>query len=333
MPTFEYDACGVNMNEISQVRSPLPLKAPGPFSRFWIKLQSAGLLKSIGLAREPVRIEAYKILDALRGRSLFRVTISCKGVTAGANSTVSVSEALQKAFSELCEIFELSDREYGLGQTRNGFATHQNEASAREYAYRELIERDSLITHFLCPQVRATPLSCPDYASLPAKLARLWSADPTIQVVLSGLRDGPDGPWFLGAGAAESLEAATEKAYLECVSSYCGYRHADEAMHLVGQRKLDVLRHVWASKDEPMTSNLRSIFSGKGELSPDFTTSVAQANFRSFGSRGGFVVVSASHDCLCPLTFGKVWDESEQSIIDTLQRRGLEPVWLLHPFA
>ena len=323
-----------NMNGTLEVKSPLPLKGIGAIGRFWIKLQSAGLLKATGLTREPVRVDACQILGAFQGRPLFRVTMSCNGVTAGASSTVSASEALQKAFSELCEIFELSSPEYVLGQTRSGFAAHESEKRAREYAYRELIERDSLITHFLCPQVRATPLSRPDYASLPARLAELWSADPTIHVVMAGLQDSPDEPWFLGAGAAQNLEAATEKAYVECVSTYCSFRHADDLNHPIGPRQREILRHIRASKDEPMKNHLRSVFSGEGELIPDFTTSIAQANFRTLARRaGGFTVVSASHDLLCPLTLGEVWDGSEQSIIKTLRGRRLDPVWLRHPFA
>jgi hypothetical protein len=304
-----------NVSEVLEVKSPLPLKGLGPIGRFWIRLQSAGLLKATGLTQQPIRVDAYQILGALHRRPLFRIAMSCNGMTAGASSTVSVSEALQKAFSELCEIFEMSNREHILGQTRSGFAAHENEECARQHAYLELIERDSLITHFLCPQVNATPLSRPYYASLPARLAKLWSADPTICVVMSGLRDRSEGPWFLGAGAAQNLETATEKAYLECVSTYCGYRHADDVTHLISPRQQEVLKHIRASKDEPMKNNLQSIFSGQGDLIPNFTTSIAYAN------------------CLCPLTLGKVWEGSEQRITEILRRRRLDPVWLLHPFA
>ena len=71
---------------------------------------------------------------------------------------------MHKAFSELCEYFQLFNEKYVLGQTRNGLAAHEDEKAARECAYRELVERDSLVTHFLCPKVRAVPLPHPSTA-------------------------------------------------------------------------------------------------------------------------------------------------------------------------
>lgn len=300
----------------------------------WIKLQAAGLLKLAGLTGEPVQVDAYRILGATYGKPLIRVTLVCKGIPAGASSTASASEALQKAFGEFCECLQVFNENHILGETRSGWATATDEDTARARAYYELVERDSLITHFLCPEVRALPLPRPAYAALPVRLARLWSADPIVQVVLCGMQDNPADPWFLGAGAEQDEAAAAEKAYLECVAVYCGYRNLTASATHSGSRQAEILKHIQASKDATMKLNLESIFNGSGTGHPDFATSVKKAVFQTRTWLGKkMVIVTATHPQLCRLTFGRLWQYSEPKIMGLLQARHLKPVWGVHPFA
>jgi hypothetical protein len=321
-------------SDILEVKCPLPIKRVGAIQRSWLQVQTAGLLKISSLTSEPVTIDAYSVAKVFSQKSLFRVTLTCKGIAAAASSTTSSSEAMHKAFSELCESFQLFDKTYVLGRTRSGFAAHEDEDSAREFAYRELVERDSLVTHFLCPEVRAVPLTPPPGALQSVHLAELCSADPTIHVVLCGLRDVPDTPWFFGAGTSQKRDAAREKAYVECVSTYCGYRHADEAAGPVGARHAEILKHISASREAPMCRNIQAIFSGAGHETPKLVTSMTDASFRTLARLGkAVVVVAARHPSLCSLTFGRVWEDSKRETMRLLEERGLEPVWTVHPFA
>lgn len=328
-------------NETLSVKSPLPIARYGGVRRLWLKLQVAGMLKLAGLGREPVQVDAYRILGATKCKPIIRVGLIYRGITAGGGSLVSASEALQKAFGEFCECLLFFDENHILGQTRSGWAAAADEDTAKTRAYYELIERDSLITHFLCPEVRALPLSPPEYATLPVRLARLWSADPTVQVVLCGLQDSPDGFWFLGAGGETEAAAAAAKAYEECVSVYCGYWHVKESAadpvtpaNLMEARKLLIMQHIRAGAHPAMRRHLEAIFTGEGTVQPDFATSRAAAVFQTRARLGKrLVIVSATHPQLCRLSFGRLWQDCEAEIIGLLKGRNLNPVWGVHPFA
>jgi hypothetical protein len=292
------------------------------------------MLKLAGLGREPVQVDACRVLGATQGKPLIRVTLICRGLTAGGGSLKSASEALAKAFGEFCECLQVFNEDHVLGETRSGWATAADEDTAKTRAYYELIERDSLITHFLCPEVRAFPLPKPGYAALPVRLARLWSADPTVNVVLCGLREGPDDPWFLGAGGEMEAAAATEKAFIECVSVYCGYRNAAASTTQTGTRHTEILKHIQASTHPNMRKNLEAIFTGAGTLQPDFATSGEAAIFQTRARLGKrLVIVLATHPGLSQLTFGPLWQDSEAEIMGLLKGRNLNPVWGVHPFA
>jgi hypothetical protein len=199
--------------------------------------------------------------------------------------------------------------------------------------YYELVERDSLITHFLCPKVLSLALSPPSYALLPARFAELWCADSEVKVVLGGIQDDTGGPWFLGAGASETIDIALKKAYLESVSIYCGYRNAHTADGLTPRDK-EVWKHIQASKSPSMGACIRSIFDGLGASTPDFCTSISSATFNrlaSFGDR--WAVIAAAHQSLCQLAFGELWDRSRELIMSALHSRKLFPKWDIHPFA
>jgi hypothetical protein len=241
---------------------------------------------------------------------------------------------LLKAFGELCEVVNIFDGTQPSGKTRNGVAADTNEDVARKRAYFELVERDSLITHFLCPEVRSFPLSGPTYVLLPAKFAELWCADPSVKVVLAGIQDDANGPWFLGAGASESVETALKKAYLESVSIYCGYRDFETLGGLLGHREKEVWKHIKSSTSPTMGASIRSIFDGLGRLTPDFRTSISFTSFNrlaAFGDR--WFVVAATHNSLCQLACGDLWNASEERILNALASRKLAPRWDFHPFA
>jgi hypothetical protein len=245
-------------DQLRRVECPLPIRGLGFVQSLWLRSSLAGFLASTGLAASPVALDAYRICDAVQGNRLYRVTLSRAKQTASGCSTTSASDALLKAFGELCEVVHF----YGtqpLGKTRSGLAADTNQEMARRRAYCELVERDSLITHFLCPEVRSLPLSRPSYALLPARFAELWCADPKLTVVLAGIQDDALSPWFLGSAASETIDIALKKAYLESVSIYCGYRNAQTANGLTPRDK-EICKHIEGSKSPSMGACIYSIF-------------------------------------------------------------------------
>jgi hypothetical protein len=322
------------IGENLRLECPLPIKRLGLLESFWIRSQLAGLLALTGLAGSPVMLDAHQVFKALTGRRLYRVILSRGHQTAGGRSTASASEALQKAFGEMCEVLRVFNGSQRLGQTRNGVAAHTSENAAKVNAYRELIERDSLITHFLCPEVRSFPLGKPKYCKLQARFAELWSADHGIKVVLCGIRDRSDGPWFLGAGASDDVESALDRAYLESVSIYCGYGNLRIHEQISSERDRIIWRHISASRNRDMTISIQSIFEGEGTSTPSFVTDISSASFHSFQNfKNRWFVVAATHGELCRLTFGELWEESKERTLSVLRSRKLVPRWGIHPFA
>src|SRR5579862_3040634 len=90
--------------DVRRVECPLPMKALGFAESLWVKSSLAGLLASTGLAGSPVTLDACQVYGAVRGSRLYRVSLSRAQQTAGGCSTNSASDALLKAFGELCEV-------------------------------------------------------------------------------------------------------------------------------------------------------------------------------------------------------------------------------------
>jgi hypothetical protein len=313
---------------------PLPIRRLGFVKTLWLKSSLAGHLSAAGFADSPVTMWAYRICGATKKDRLFRVALRRAVHSAAGCSVTSSYEALLKAFGEFCEATVILDETQPLGKTRNGVAADVDESVAKTRAYRELIERDALITHFLCAEVHSSPIPCPDYAVLPAKFARLWSADPDVNVVVAGIEKDRNGPWFLGAGANATLDVAIQKAYLESVSIYCGYYYADRVFDQLSERDRLVWTHIASSSSMAMQNNIRMIFEGSGTLQPDFKTSMAAASFTVVANlKNGWKVVRADHGSLCPIAFGPQWEQARHPIIQTLRARNLSPRWDKHPFA
>ncbi len=146
----------------------------------------------------------------------------------------SEEEAFGAALSEAIEGF--LKRELNL-PTSSGLACHADESSARIAATREFIERDSFLCHYLTktpPEYfDASNLSIGDvpFLALQEKLARfkvkmalfLLDARPFDGHVMmcAAFGEGPENPFelIIGLGCNETVQAASEKAVLECLKN------------------------------------------------------------------------------------------------------------------
>ncbi len=67
--------------------------------------------------------------------------------------------AVDKAISEFLEATLFWRHHLSWMRGRSGFATGRNLEEATELSFRELVERDSFLMHFLCPDLKSTTLN------------------------------------------------------------------------------------------------------------------------------------------------------------------------------
>lgn len=220
-----------------------------------------------------------------------------------------------KALMEGLESVAIRDAGLEL-QSRTGMAAHFREVDARESAYRELLERDALLFHWLseCPgrpvelaPVRAELQGVPEGESLRA--VSLRSVDPSVAVCFVGSRSPRHGCWHVGLGTGSAPESALGKALGEWTASVFAHRGdrcptetkrspRREALsaHHAGTRDPEVaalLEHVLAGTEAPEADDPR-----EGQ---DLRTSTRFSPLPSRSPR--YAVVRAENALLLPLLF------------------------------
>jgi hypothetical protein len=292
------------------------------------------MLQLAGISDIPVRFDLIKMPQVLSYRSVLKIALYGAGLPAAGVSAVSWDEALRKAVGEYCEGVAWTSSDPGSGKTRSGWAAGGSLELAARSAYVELIERDSLVTHFLCPEVASEAIHGPQGYCINAKFAQLWSADPNVVVVLAGWRPTPAEPWFLGAGTGPDLETARLKAGLEMVTITSSYRYAKRSDVSIQSRHHLALKHIHSSVEPSMDNTLCGIFAGSGTMRPSFRSNQSSMKIeytKKFG-RLLFVIHGKSSE-LCSLAWGTSWEASRPDCEALLRGRGLVPMWQSHPFA
>ncbi|MEK6704363.1 MAG: hypothetical protein AABZ06_01105, partial [Bdellovibrionota bacterium] len=231
----------------------------------------------------------------------------------------SAKVAARKAFCEYLEAITLWDSGASEEVSRSGWACAMTENSAQDTAYRELIERDAFIAHFLCPELRSTPI--PSLADF--KLVRLQSVDPEMKVIYCGLFLPDLKRWLIGGACERDEAAAIRKALLEVVMMRKDWTATPRGNH---SPKHQALLPHWESPENPkVMANIFSLFAGGGTRAIDFSIDRNHARpkaIRRFSKT--HVVVGCEHPDLAALTFGELWLRSEDKIRQVLKRRGLE---------
>lgn len=237
-----------------------------------------------------------------------------------------------KAMMESLESLALEDAGLKV-QSRTGVAAHFDEASARDSAYMELIERDAFLFHWLTERP-GVPLGL-GLESLTQSLhsVRLISLDANVEVVLTASKSSTFGCWHLGVGASRSLSTAYQKSYRE----WAGSIHCHEvAQGCQGSAKLisdDFLWHHQQSKDHCVSALLEYIVAGSGGKSlatsaqiffqPDGNLDVFSAtHFTSLPVRSQRYRVEFAENSRClPLFFGDRYKESQKKYLKILRDR------------
>lgn len=322
------------MNEVLEVECSLPFARANWTERTWMGLQLRGMLHAAGVTRTEVRMDLQKVGGAFKDHKIRKVSLFSGRLPSAGLSVGCWSAALTKAVEELCETIAWSSFPRSSCETRSGWAAGADRDLAIRAAYAELIERDSLITHLLCPSVRSIPVAPPQGCSLDAHCVQLWSADPSIAVVLAGLRQHRDKPWFLGAAAGIDIASAAAKAYLEAVMILCGYANARLISVSPASRHYQALQHIHSSEKPEVARVIEAIFSGGGSATPQFKANsqgIVVEFFKQFGRVAS--VVHVQYPQLCPLSWGELWEQAKELIQGILRKRSLDPGWLKHPFA
>jgi hypothetical protein len=325
---------GAGSSEILEVVSGLPFVRAGVLRNLWTGLQARGMLQLAGLSDFPVRLGLIKFSEILAHRSVLKVSLVGAGWPAAGMSAISWDDALRKAVGEYCEVLAWASSEKKRGETRSGWAAAISLKLAARSAYAELVERDSLVTHFLCSEVESVPIQGPRDCCIDASFAQLWSSDPEVVVVLAGWRPTPAEPWFLGAGAGSDLEIARLKAYLEMVMILSGYRYANKDSVPMQSRHYLAIEHIHSSLGPAMDSALRGIFLGSGGVRPAFRSDQASMAIKYTKKFGKLLFVAHGESGeLCSLSWGESWEASRPHCEALLRARGLQPRWQSHPFA
>lgn len=240
--------------------------------------------------------------------------------------------AAKKAFSEYLEALTLWQLGATEEESRSGWACGRTATEAADNAYRELIERDALITHFLCPNLKTWVLHAPDRQGL-FKLARAQSIDANLVVIFCGYYLEDSRRWLLGGACDANEDIAIHKALLEVVMMRKDWHGLPPDIELDQPKRTAFWSH-WKNQTHPKVQrNIENIFSGGGTTSSSFqidATRTVQKFERRFSP--SHVVIGCEHPDIIPLTFGSLWAKSETRVRELFKKRGLDlDEWLIHP--
>ena len=233
-----------------------------------------------------------------------------------------------KAFSELLEA--LSAQKLGIKWEigRSGYACAPTLAEAHSRAYSELIERDSFLMHFICPDLTSIPLKPVVIESENVLSTALQSSYKSIFVCLSVIKKGNH--WMVGLGTGDSCVNAASKARSEVIM-------ISKSFHASGDPAKDkaygLSEHYRASSEPEVQRRLAIILNG-GEIVKNFFETKQDrsqiAEFERYASNR--IVVRCIHKDLIPLTFGDNWRSQEAEILKLMSKRSLHSLpFILHP--
>jgi hypothetical protein len=247
-------------------------------------------------------------------------------------SSASIGTAARKAFAEYLEAKTLWELGADEETSRSGWACAENEQKAFERSYKELLERDSLIMHFLCADLASDPI--PAFkGSEKFELVKLQSVDPEYTVVFCGHFLEAEKRWLLGGACEKNLSLASEKALLEVAmmrKDWIGIPPEEGK----DQAKGEALWPHWDNlSNSDVTFAIENFLRGGGRKKLFFFADrkkIIKNKVKKFSNT--HVVVGTSHPDLCKLSFGSKWKNSEPIIRKTLKLRGLEiKQWMIHP--
>lgn len=246
-------------------------------------------------------------------------------------STEAPEIASRKAFSEFLEAIAFYDSDTHFELSRSGWATGSNHEEAALRAYIELIERDSFLSHFLCPQLKSMPEACPE---LPLELVKLQSIDESITVFMAACK--VDGYYFIGLGASNNESIAKEKSILESFMLQKDWQaYPDDYVPVSGREKM-LWQHWKAGHNSDVLERIKFILIGGGEGRMHSENSIIDkciVRFQKLHSRNHHTV-SLYHPSLLKLAFGESWRSYQSEAFSLMIKRGLDiaaGAWPLHP--
>lgn len=246
-------------------------------------------------------------------------------------SSDSVRLAAIKSFSEYLEAISLYNFKNQYEKSRSGCATGYSFDIALKNAYLELIERDSFISHFLCPELNSQPIINKFYNSI--ELVRLQSSDNTIVVVMATLKN--ENYYYIGLGASENEKIAIEKSVLEVMMLKKDWQPYPLGYIPRTERANMFFKHWQAGHTLEVINRINKILNGKGKLQLPSNSNINKSKilFHNIYSPKHHTVY-ITHPELLILTFGEIWQNYKISAQSIMSKRGL-PIdlekWYTHP--
>jgi hypothetical protein len=242
----------------------------------------------------------------------------------------SCGKAASKAFAEFLEANTIWSLGLSPENTRSGWACGETIIDAKARAYQELVERDAILMHFLCPSLKSIHVPLKNQS---IRAVQLQSVDPKLFVVICGMKF-ETGQWLIGAGCGKNVASTLQKAYFELLmmkKDWTKNVSTKEPANI--EMDASLLEHWNAMKDPEISNRVERIFAHRGQDELRFAVSedrVFLKNEREYSDK--HFVVGCGHPELLPLTFSSMWIATEELGRKILNSRGLTvEAWLTHP--
>lgn len=247
----------------------------------------------------------------------------------------SISIAIKKAFSEMCEGIFLKDLSRGKQFNRSGVSCHLTREEAVQKSYDEIIERDSFLMHFLNPELKTVVLNSLEYPDFEVRVIELQSIDNQTRIVSTAIIDKKAKFWFIGLSSGGKTQYSTEelisKSYYESIMLY--YNWSSLRFKKNNNKLLeDVEAHLISSAEKKNSLALETIFKAIGNKELPFqkdTKNLKIINQKKLRNR--HIILGEIPETL-KLEFGKKWIDNQNYYKKIMKKRGLKMEhWGLHP--
>jgi hypothetical protein len=253
-------------------------------------------------------------------------------------SLSSMGKAARNSFYEYLEVMCCHKHDVEYETTRSGCATGVSLEDAKNRAWRELVERDSFLMHFLCPDLMTTPVDPPrEFSGAGIRCAELQSIDQKVVVVIAVKQF--EGWTCIGLGASSHRNEAKLKACMEC--EVLGSEWVLQTNNIDPNSKRQAFAQHWfAAQSDLVKIRIEGMLSGAGSEAIDFTiapdSSVVDfvepfptgVDLKSANS----VCIRLTNNSLIPMSIGKSWEKSRDKVLGLLGDRNLKGQWATHPF-
>jgi hypothetical protein len=287
-----------------------------------------------------IEIKKHKAIDESLS-SFFHVSISAS--LAGSEEEIFFSGldpkfyvATEKAISEFAEGLFLTSESEKREINRSGIAAHVTEKESKYKSYLELVERDSFLMHYLCPQLKNSILFKSENEAYVYTVNELQSTDELISVCMGTIYNKKENNFYIGLSAGSKNHAdlsLIQGALQEAVMLDANWTSPQFFTLNKNFKKMIMLQtHIDVLKNKNSLLCFHALLNGGGDQFLNYKTNKEKIIFETCIKFKKRVITRARHDDLLPLQFGDQWIQSKKTYEELLHVRGLELTnWSYHP--